>query len=400
MAVRDLSSLLGEPGGVAGKRVFVRADLNVPVRGGVVGDDTRIRASLPTLQRLCDAGARVIVASHLGRPKGKPDPAASLRPVAARLSELLGRPVSFASDCIGADAERAVAALTDGSVCLLENLRYHAGEEKNDPPFAQALARLADVYVNDAFGTAHRAHASTAGMVSLVPRRAAGDLMNAELAHLRVVLEPRRPLLCLLGGAKVSDKLAVLEALATRADVLAVGGAMAYTFLRSRGEATGQSLVETDRVADAQRVLDAAQAAGHRVLLPIDHVVAQTLEAGAPTQIVKQIPDGWMGVDIGPETAARYAAEAQRAATIFWNGPMGVFEIEAFSEGTRAVARAVAESTAISVVGGGDSLAAVNRTGLAAKITHLSTGGGASLEYVQGLTLPGVAALEDSCASR
>jgi phosphoglycerate kinase len=394
VALRDLTSLLAEPGGVRGKRVFVRADLNVPVKAGVVGDDTRIRASLPTLRRLCDAGARVVLASHLGRPKGRPDPASSLRPVAARVAELLGRPVSFAEDCIGEPAERAVAALADGGVCLLENLRYHAGEEKNDPAFARALARLADVYVNDAFGTAHRAHASTAGMVSLVPRHAAGDLMHAELAHLRVVLEPRRPLVCFLGGAKVSDKLAVLEALARRADVLAVGGAMAYTFLRSLGEPTGSSLVEADRLEDARRVLAAAKDCGHRVLLPVDHVVAEKLEAGAPTRIVKQIPDGWMGVDIGPETAAQYAAEATRAATIFWNGPMGVFEIDAFAEGTRAVAKAVADSAAVSVVGGGDSLAAINRTGLASKITHLSTGGGASLEYVQGLTLPGVVALE------
>ncbi len=394
MAVRDLASLLGEPGGVRGRRVFVRADLNVPVKGGVIGDDTRIRASLPTLRRLCDAGARVVLASHLGRPKGKPDPAASLRPVAERLSELLGRPVAFAEDCIGEPAERAVAALSEGGICLLENLRYHTGEEKNDPAFAEALARLADVYVNDAFGTAHRAHASTAGMVKLVARRAAGDLMNTELTHLRVVIEPRRPLLCLLGGAKVSDKLAVLEALARRADVLAVGGAMAYTFLRCRGEATGTSLVESDRLGDAERVLDAAKAAGREVLLPVDHVVAERIDASAPTQVVKQIPDGWMGVDIGPETRALYAAEAGRAATIFWNGPMGVFEIDAFAEGTRAVAKAVADSAAVSVVGGGDSLAAVNRTGLAGKITHLSTGGGASLEYVQGLTLPGVAALE------
>jgi len=394
VALRDLTSLLAEPGGVRGKRVFVRADLNVPVKAGVVGDDTRIRASLPTLRRLCDAGARVVLASHLGRPKGRPDPASSLRPVAARIAELLGSPVSFAEDCIGEPAERVVAALADGGVCLLENLRYHAGEEKNDPAFAQALARLADVYVNDAFGTAHRAHASTVGMVSLVPRHAAGDLMNAELAHLRVVLEPRRPLVCFLGGAKVSDKLAVLEALARRADVLAVGGAMAYTFLRSLGEPTGTSLVETDRLEDARRVLAAAKNCLHRVLLPVDHVVAEKLEAGAPTRIVKQIPDGWMGVDIGPETTAQYAAEATRAATIFWNGPMGVFEIDAFAEGTRAVAKAVADSAAVSVVGGGDSLAAVNRTGLASKITHLSTGGGASLEYVQGLTLPGVLALE------
>jgi phosphoglycerate kinase len=392
--VRDLSSLLAEAGGVRGKRVFVRADLNVPVKNGVVGDDTRIRASLPTLRRLCDAGARVVLSSHLGRPKGKPDPAASLRPVAVKLAELLGRPVSFAEDCIGEPAERAVAALPEGGVCLLENLRYHAGEEKNDPNFARALAALADVYVNDAFGTAHRAHASTVGMVPLVAQRAAGDLLRTELEHLRVVLEPRRPLVCFLGGVKVSDKLAVLEALAKRADVLAVGGAMAYTFLRSRGEPTGSSLVEVDRVDDAKRVLAAAEASGHRVLLPVDHVVAEKLDAGAMTRVVKQVPDGWMGLDIGPETTALYAAEAARAGTIFWNGPMGVFEMEPFAAGTWALAKAVADSSAISVVGGGDSLAAVNRTGLAGKITHLSTGGGASLEYVQGLVLPGVAALE------
>ncbi len=394
MALRDLSSLLAEPGGVRGRRVFVRVDLNVPLEGGVIGDDTRIRASIPTLRRLCEAGARVIVASHLGRPKGKPDPAASLRPIAARLSELLGRPVRFVDDGIGAAVEQAVAALPEGGVCLLENLRFHAGEEKNDPDFAKALAKLADVYVNDAFGTAHRAHASTAGMVAQVPSRAAGDLLLCELEHLRVVLEPRRPLLCLLGGAKVSDKLTVLEALAGRADVLAVGGAMAYTFLRSRGEPTGASRVEEDRVDDARRVVQAAEAAGHRLLLPVDHVVAQRLEADAPTRIVKQIPEGWMGLDIGPGTAALYAAEALRAGTIFWNGPMGVFEMEAFAAGTTAVARAVADSGAISVVGGGDSLAAVHKAGIAGRITHLSTGGGASLEFVQGLTLPGVAALE------
>ncbi|CAG0976495.1 phosphoglycerate kinase [Myxococcaceae bacterium] len=394
MAVRDLGALLASPGGVRGLRVFVREDLNVPVKGGVVGDDTRIRAALPTLRRLAEAGAKVVVASHLGRPKGKVDPAASLRPVAEVLSKRLGLPVAFAADCVGPEAERAVAELPEGGVCLLENLRFHPGEEKNDAAFAAALARLADVYVNDAFGTAHRAHASTAGMVGLVARRAAGDLMRSELEHLRVVLEPKRPLVCLLGGAKVSDKLAVLEALAARADVLAVGGAMAYTFLRARGEATGASLVEADRVEDARRVVAAAEAAGHRLLLPIDHLVAERLDAGAPTRVVREIPDGWMGVDIGPETASLYCAEVQRAGTVFWNGPMGVFEIDPFAGGTKAVAKAVAESSAVSVVGGGDSLAAVNKTGVAAQITHLSTGGGASLEYVQGLVLPGVAALE------
>lgn len=394
MAVRDLDSLLAAPGGVRGKRVFVREDLNVPVKEGVVRDDTRIRAALPTLRRLAEAGARVIVASHLGRPKGKRDAAASLRPVAAVLSARLGRPVAFAEDCIGPAAETAVAALGDGEVLLLENLRFHPGEEKNDPAFAASLAALADVYVNDAFGTAHRAHASTAGMVAKVRERAAGDLLLAELRHLRVLLEPKRPFVCFLGGAKVSDKLAVLEALATRADVIAIGGAMAYTFLRSRGEPTGASLVEADRVEDARRVLAAAEAAGHRVLLPVDHVVAAKMDAAAETRVVKQIPEGLLGLDIGPETAALYAAEAARAATVFWNGPMGVFEMEPFARGTEAVAQAVAASSAVSVVGGGDSLAAVNKTGVADRITHLSTGGGASLEFVQGLELPGVAALE------
>lgn len=392
MAVRALADLLAE--GVRGKRVFVRADLNVPLREGGVRDDTRIRASLPTLRRLLDAGARVVLASHLGRPKGKPAPEASLRPVAARLAELLGRPVAFAADCVGAEAEQAVAALRDGEIVLLENLRFHAGEEKNDAEFARKLARLADVYVNDAFGTAHRAHASTAGMVPHVARAAAGDLLASELRHLRVVIEPERPLLCLLGGAKVSDKLGVLQALAVRADVLAIGGAMAYTFMRARGDSTGASLVEDTQVAAARRILESAEAAGRRLLLPVDHVIARELREGAEHRVAKEIPEGWLGVDIGPETAAAYAGEARRARTIFWNGPMGVFELEAFAAGTRAVAQAVAESGAVSVVGGGDSLAAVNQLGIADRISHLSTGGGASLEYVQGLELPGVAALE------
>ncbi len=394
MAIPRLDDLLAEAGGVRGARVFVRADLNVPLRDGAVADDTRIRASLPTLRRLCDAGARVIVASHLGRPKGERKPELSLRAVAGRLAEQLGRPVAFAEDCVGPSAADAAAALGDGEVLLLENLRFHAGETKNDPAFAAQLAQLADVYVNDAFGTAHRAHASTAGMVRLVARSASGDLLAAELEHLGVVLEPKRPLLCLLGGAKVSDKLGVLEALAPHADVLAIGGAMAYTFLRARGDATGDSLVEDGQVAQARRVVEATEAAGHRLLLPVDHIVARELNEDAEHLLVKEIPAGWMGVDIGPETAAAYAAEAARAGTIFWNGPMGVFEIDVFAGGTRQVAQAVAGSSATSVVGGGDSLAAVNELGLGEQIDHLSTGGGASLEYVQGLTLPGVAALE------
>jgi len=394
MAVLDLDALIATHGGVRGRRVFVRADLNVPIQGGVVGDDSRIRASLPTLRRLLEAGARVVLASHLGRPKGKPRPELSLRPVAGRLSELLGRPVAFAPDCVGPAAEEAASRLRDGELLLLENLRFHPEEEKNDPAFAEALAALADVYVNDAFGTAHRAHASTAGMVPHVGRAAAGDLLRDELRHLSVILDPKRPLLCVLGGAKVSDKLAVLEALAGRADVIAIGGAMAYTFLRAQGQPTGDSLVEAERLEDARRVLEVARRAGRRLLLPSDHVVARELAEGAETRVVQRIPDGWKGVDIGPETAAAYGAEAAQAATIFWNGPMGVFEIPAFARGTEALARAVADSSAVSVVGGGDSLAAINRLGLAPRIGHLSTGGGASLEYVQGLVLPGVAALE------
>jgi len=386
-----LDALLGE---VRGQRVFVRADLNVPLDAGAVTDDTRIRASLPTLRALREAGARVVVASHLGRPKGERRPELSLRPVAERLAERLGAPVVFAEDCVGPRAREAVEALGEGELVLLENLRFHPGEEKNDPELARELAALADVYVNDAFGTAHRAHASTEGMVRHFANKAAGWLLAAELEHLQAVLEPERPLLCLLGGAKVSDKLGVLEVLAGRADVLAIGGAMAYTFLRAKGEATGSSRVEEDRVEEARRVVDAAARAGHRLLLPTDHVVARELAEGAETRVVKEIPEGWMGVDIGPETAATYAAEVARARTVFWNGPMGVFEMDAFAEGTRAVARALAESPALTVVGGGDSLAAVNRLGLAERITHCSTGGGASLEFVEGRTLPGVAALE------
>jgi phosphoglycerate kinase len=394
MAVATLDELLAGPGGVRGKRVLVRADLNVPLREGRVGDDTRIQAALGTLRKLLAAGGRVVLTSHLGRPKGAPKPELSLKPVAERLAALLGRPVAFCEACVGPTAEAAVAKLRDGEIVLLENLRFHKEEEKNDPAFAKQLAALADVYVNDAFGTAHRAHASTAGVVPFVARAVAGDLLRAEIDHLRVVREPERPLVCFLGGAKVSDKLAVLAALAPHTDVLAIGGAMAYTFLLAQGQPTGDSLVEPERVEDARAVLAAARGAGRELLLPVDHVVAERVEAGAPTRVVKEIPPGWRGVDIGPESAALYAAAAKRARTVFWNGPMGVFEIDAFAKGTEAVARAIAESAARSVVGGGDSLAAVNKLGLGARIGHLSTGGGASLEYVQGLALPGVVALE------
>ena len=393
MATPDLDSLL--QGGVRGQRVFVRADLNVPLADGRIRDDTRIRASIPTLRRLVDAGARVVLASHLGRPKGRVDPSASLRPVAQRLAELLGTSVAFCDDCIGDDTAMAVHELADGSVLLLENLRFHAGETANDPDFADALAALADAYVNDAFGTAHRAHASTVGVAERLPRRAAGDLMISELRHLQVVRDPERPLLVLLGGAKVSDKLAVLEALAPHAEALAIGGAMTYTFMAARGESIGASRFEPDRVDDARRVERAAAAAGRQLLLPSDHVIAESLDPDAPSRIASKIPDGWIALDIGPETSQRYVEAAKRARTVFWNGPMGMFEVAAYAAGTRSVATGLAESAATTVIGGGDSLAAVNQLGIGDRIDHLSTGGGASLEFVQGLTLPGVAALGD-----
>jgi phosphoglycerate kinase len=392
MSVPSLDQLLA--GGVRGERVFVRADLNVPCEAGVISDDSRIRASLPTLRRLLGAGARVVVASHLGRPKGRRSAGLSLRPLAPRLADALGTGVSFCEDCIGERAAAAVSELGAGQLLLLENLRFHPGEEKNDPDFAAALAALADVYVNDAFGTAHRAHASTTGMVAKVARVAAGDLLRSELEHLACLRTPARPLLAIVGGAKVSSKLGVLEALATHADVVCIGGAMSYTFLAARGEPVGASLVESDQLDAARRVMHAAREAGRRLRLPVDHIVAQRIEHGAPSRLVERIPDGWIGVDIGPQTAQTYAREAGAARTLFWNGPMGVFEIEEFSRGTETVAKAVADSAAVSVVGGGDSLAALQRMGVAQRITHLSTGGGASLEFVEGRTLPGVAALE------
>ena len=392
MGVPDLDRLLTE--GVRGQRVFVRADLNVPLHEGAVADDARLRASIPTLRRLLEGGARVVVASHLGRPQGKRDANLSLRPVASRLAELMGVGVSFSDDCVGEEARSAVRNLGEGQLLLLENLRFHGGEERNDPDFAAALARLADVYVNDAFGTAHRAHASTTGITPRFDRVAAGELLKSELEHLRVIREPIRPLLVILGGAKVSDKLSILESLAPHADVLAIGGAMAYTFIAANGGTIGNSLVEPDRFADALRVESATREAGRRLLLPSDHRVADRLAPNARTQVVRDIPESAMGLDIGPETAARYALEARNAKTLFWNGPMGVFEMEPFAQGTRVVASAVADSPATSVVGGGDSLAAINQMGIGSRIDHLSTGGGASLEYIQGRPLPGVAALE------
>lgn len=384
-----------------GKRVFLRVDYNVPLeataRGQRITDDSRIRASLPTVQYALAQGARLVLASHLGRPKGKVDPAQSLAPAAARLAELIGQPVPLAADCVGAAAEAAIAALRDGTCAMLENLRFHAEEEKNDPGFAKQLAALADVYVNDAFGAAHRAHASTAGMVPLVAERAAGFLLRDEVRYLGALLEaPERPFVAILGGAKVSDKITVIENLLNRVDALLIGGAMAYTLLAADGVEVGASRIERDRIEIARETLDKARAAGVRLLLPSDHLISEKPDGSSPARVSgRDIPSGWLGVDIGPETSASYAKEVAAARTALWNGPMGIFEVPAFAKGTFAIAEAMAASTAMTVVGGGDSVAALRQSGVADRISHVSTGGGASLELLEGKILPGIAALND-----
>jgi phosphoglycerate kinase len=396
LSIRDLD--------LAGARVLMRVDFNVPIKNGAIGDDTRIRASLPTIQYALDHGATVVLASHLGRPKGKPNSDLSLRPVAARLSDLLGRPVAFASDCIGAEAAELVdkARKAGGGAVLLENLRFHPEEEKNDPAFAAELASLADLYVDDAFGAAHRAHASVEAVTRVLPRAAAGLLMERELQYLGHALEsPDRPFVAILGGAKVSDKLEVIENLVGKVDRLIIGGAMAYTFFKSRGLPVGRSLVEDDKLDEARRIEAEVRkgAPRHvRLELPTDHVVADKLDAAAAHEVLKvgdpAIGDR-LGLDIGPETISRYRAAIADAKTVVWNGPMGVFEIPAFAAGTRAVADAVASVKGTTIIGGGDSIAAVNQAGVADRITHISTGGGASLEFLGGRTLPGVAALSE-----
>src|SRR5262245_31676915 len=383
-----------------GRRVFIRVDFNVPLKGGVIGDDTRIKESLPTIKYALEAGAsKVVLASHLGRPKGKPNPDMSLRPCAKRTSELLVRTVAFSADCTGPAASQAVSSAPEKGVVLLENLRFHREEEKNDERFAEQLASLADVYVNDAFGAAHRAHASVDAIVRFLPEAGAGLLMEKELRYLgEAVGHPSRPYVAILGGAKVSDKIEVIENLIPRLDRLLIGGAMAYTFLKSQGKTVGKSLVEDDKLDAARDILERAKARGLALLLPLDHVVASKVDAGVPTETLAvddaKIGDR-MGLDIGPRTAKAYADALADARTVVWNGPMGVFEIDAFAHGTIALAKAVADVKGTTIVGGGDSIAAVKKAGVAEHITHISTGGGASLEFLGGRTLPGVAVLPD-----
>jgi phosphoglycerate kinase len=377
-----------------GQRVFIRVDFNVPLKNGTIGDDTRIKSSLPTIQYALDHGATVVLASHLGRPKGKVNPEMSLRPVADRLAALLGKPVSFAADCIGDEARAAT-----GDVVLLENLRFHPEEEQNDPAFAKALASLAARYVNDAFGAAHRAHASVEAITHFFERPAAGLLMEKELQYLGHALEkPERPFVAILGGAKVSDKIDVIQNMLGKVDRLLIGGAMAYTFFKSRGVPVGKSLVEDDKIGEAKAIEADAKARGVTLLLPTDHVVTVKIEAGAANEVLA-VGDAAigerMGVDIGPASIAAYTAAIADAKTVVWNGPMGVFEIDAFAKGTNAVAQAVAAVHGTTIIGGGDSIAAVKKAGIADRITHISTGGGASLEFLGGQTLPGVAALAD-----
>src|SRR5690349_7797189 len=394
LSIRDLD--------LSGKRVFVRVDFNVPLEKGKVSDDTRIRETLPTLKLARERGARLVLASHLGRPKGKPNPKYSLCPVAWRLADLLGVSVEFAADCVGSEPESKSRSLGNGSVLLLENVRYHPEEEANDEAFSRQLAALCDgLFVCDAFGSAHRAHASVVGITRFVRQSAAGLLMERELAYLGKTLSaPERPFVAVLGGAKVSDKIEVVENLMKIADAMLIGGGMAYTFFKAQGIAVGKSIVEADKIELASRVVSDARARNFKLLLPSDHIVGAQFRADTEKRTVPvgQTPDGWMGLDIGPESVRQFSSEIARAKTIVWNGPMGVFEMPAFAQGTIEIAKAIAAATsrgATSIVGGGDSVAAVQQLGLADKVSHISTGGGASLEFLAGKKLPGVEALTD-----
>jgi len=384
----------------AGKRVLMRVDFNVPVAGGEVTDDTRIVAALPTIRYLLQKRARLVLCSHLGRPKGGPDPKYSLKPVRARLARLLRQDVAWADDCVGPEAERAASALADGGVLLLENLRFHPEEEKNDPGFAKALARLGECYVNDAFGTAHRAHASTEGVTHYLKPAVAGFLMKTELDYLGTALDqPKRPFVAVLGGAKISGKIDVLTALLQKVDRLLVGGAMMFTFLKAQGKPVGRSLVEDDRLDLARELMATAKTRGVDLVLPTDCVASTAPDGTAPSAAkkIEQLGADEMGVDIGPETLAAFTAKLRDAKTVIWNGPMGIFEVPAFAAGTMGIAKALAPlkaQGAVTVVGGGDSVAAVQQSGLAERFSHLSTGGGASLEFLEGKVLPGVAALD------
>lgn len=387
---------------VSGKRVLVRVDFNVPLdKSGRIEDDTRIRESLPTIQALIKNGARVILMSHLGRPKGKRAMEFSLRPAAERLSQLLGQPVLMANDCIGAEVEQQALSLKDGEVMMLENLRFYNDEEDNNPEFAKKLAALGEIYVNDAFGTAHRAHASTEGVTKFLPIAVAGFLIEKELKYLGEATEnPKRPFIAILGGSKISGKIDVLERLLDKVDKVLVGGAMIFTFFKSNGLGIGKSLVEDDKLEVAQSIQAKAKAKGVPLILPVDVVVADRFEADAASQVVdvNAIPEGWMGLDIGPKTIAHYREEILSANTIVWNGPMGVFEMDKFATGTIEIAKALAEATqrgATTVIGGGDSASAIVKAGLEKAVTHVSTGGGASLEFLEGKVLPGIAALND-----
>lgn len=384
---------------VGGKRVFVRADFNVPLENGKITNDRRIRASLPTIEYILKKGGSVVVSSHLGRPKGKVNPELSLKPVAERLSELLGKPVKFAPDCIGPEVEKMAKELGAGEVMLLENLRFHPEEEANDPEFTKKLAALADLYVSDAFGTVHRAHASTEGVAHYLRPAVAGFLIAKELEYLGgAMANPKRPLVAILGGAKVGSKIGVINKLMEICDTLVIGGGMAYTFIKAQGYLIGTSLFDAESFETAKQILKTAEEKKIKLILPVDVVITQKLEAGAPTQVVPvtAIPDGWGGADIGPKTVEEITRVTKGAGTIVWNGPVGVFEIDQFAKGTRAIAEALVASGAVTILGGGETAAAVEEFGLDEKMSHVSTGGGASLEFLEGRVLPGIATLDDA----